>query len=88
MDRPPDKWYSTQHGLKFRWIGINNVLAKAGKSARAEIREPVIPLLDELNAFHATGCASTHWRAMSRSTSISIGDLCRMPHRTSLHLHR
>ena len=39
---PEDKWYTSPLGFKFRWIGINHVLAKAGKSATYEIREGVI----------------------------------------------
>ena len=34
--------------ITFRWRGINHTLAKAGKSARGDIRRSVIPLLEEI----------------------------------------
>ncbi|MEI8365174.1 MAG: excinuclease ABC subunit UvrA [Parachlamydiaceae bacterium] len=76
---PPEKWYTTKNGYKFRWVGINHVLAKIGKSGKAEIREPVIPLLDELEC---SSCQGTRLNPLARNVTInklSISDLCHLP---------
>lgn len=76
---PPDKWYTTPQGFKFRWQGINNVLAKAGKAASAEIREAVVPLLEELVCF---SCQGSRLKPLARHVTIkdhSISDVCRLP---------
>lgn len=81
---PENKWYTTALGLAFRWTGINNVLAKAGKSASAEIREPIIPLLDELECI---SCKGSRLNPLARHVTIenvSISELCRLPLNQSL----
>lgn len=76
---PPDKWYQHTGGLKFRWTGINHVLAKAGRAARTELREPLIPMLDELECI---SCNGSRLNPLARHVTIeglSISDLCRLP---------
>ncbi len=76
---PPDKWYTSRHGFRFRWIGINHVLAKAGKSATSEIRESILPLLEELICI---SCQGSRLNPLARHVTIqgkSISDLCAMP---------
>lgn len=76
---PADKWMTFPDGFKFRWIGINNVLAKAGKNAKGEMREAVIPLLHELIC---PACKGTRLNPLARHVTInqlSIGELCRLP---------
>lgn len=76
---PPDKWYSGPDGLKFRWMGINNVLAKIGKGAKSEIKDPIIPMLDELTCL---SCGGSRLNPLARHVTIddiSISDLCLMP---------
>lgn len=76
---PADKWYTTKQGFRFRWMGINHVLAKAGKSATAEIREAVIPLLEEIECY---SCQGTRLNPLARNVLLqdhSIADLCRLP---------
>lgn len=76
---PNDKWYVSKLGFRFRWTGINNVLAKAGKGASSEIREGIIPLLDELVCF---SCQGTRLNPLARHVTIqnlTISDLCRLP---------
>jgi excinuclease ABC subunit A len=76
---PQEKWYKTSKGFSFRWPGINNVLAKIGKAGRAEIREPIIPILDELECL---SCGGARLNPLARHVTInnlSISDLCRLP---------
>jgi excinuclease ABC subunit A len=76
---PSEKWYSTSQGFLFRWSGINTVLAKIGKVGKSEIREPIIPVLDELECL---SCGGTRLNPLARHVTInniSISDLCRMP---------
>jgi excinuclease ABC subunit A len=76
---PADKWYESPYGFNFRWIGINNVLAKAGKSANTEFREPIIPLLNELPCI---SCGGSRLNPLARNVTIddlSISDLCALP---------
>ena len=76
---PQDKWYESDKGYRFRWIGINNVLAKAGKNAKSEIREYIIPLLDELVCLSCQGSRINPIARKVTINNISIDQLCRMP---------
>lgn len=75
---PADRWYTAKE-FKFRWPGINAVLAKAGKSTHAEIREAIIPLLEE---HECSSCHGSRLNPLARHVTIekfSISDLCRLP---------
>lgn len=75
----PDKWYTTKRGYQFRWAGIDHVLAKAGKSAKAEIRDPIIPLLNELEC---PSCHGSRLNPLARNVKInnlSIDQICKLP---------
>ena len=74
-----EKWISTKEGFRFRWLGIQPVLAKAGKVAHTEIRAPLIPLLDEIEC---VSCGGARLHPLARAVRIgphSISDLCRLP---------
>lgn len=76
---PPDKWYTSKQGFNFRWIGIDHVLAKAGKSAKSDIREPILPLLNELECL---SCQGARINPLARNVTIenlSIDKLCNLP---------
>lgn len=76
---PPEKWYTSKQGFKFRWLGINHVFAKAGKAASPDIKECVIPLLEELECY---SCKGTRLNPLARHVTLhdlSIADLCRLP---------
>ena len=76
---PPDKWLTSKQGFRFRWMGINHVFAKAGKGASPDIKEAVIPLLDELECY---SCKGTRLNPLARNVllnGLSIADLCRLP---------
>lgn len=76
---PAEKWYEAPQGYSFRWSGINTVLAKIGKTGKAEIREPIIPILDELECL---SCQGSRLNPLARHVTInklSISDLCKLP---------
>lgn len=76
---PPDKWYTAPQGFKFRWIGINGTMAKAGKAAYPEIREAVLPFLEELPC---PSCEGARINPLARHVTIEnvgIDGFCRMP---------
>ncbi len=74
-----DKWYTSSKGFRFHWVGINNVLAKAGKSASPEIREGVTPLLDELECLSCQGARLNPLARHVTINDLSISNLCRLP---------
>jgi excinuclease ABC subunit A len=76
---PAEKWYMTKHGFSFRWVGINQVLAKAGKSASSTIKEAVIPLLNELECISCQGSRINPLARHVTINNLSISDLCRLP---------
>lgn len=76
---PQEKWYEGKNGLKFRWVGINGVLAKAGKSSKGKTREMIIPLLEE---HECPSCHGTRLTPLARHVTIqdlSISDICKLP---------
>jgi len=69
----------SQGPLKIQWMGINNVLAKAGKHAKGEIKETILPLLDE---FICNSCEGSRLNPLARQVTIqerSIAAVCKMP---------
>lgn len=76
---PEDKWYTTKRGFQFRWVGVNNVLAKASKSSSSDIKEAILPLLNEQECI---SCQGTRLNPLARHVTIEnlgIQDLCRLP---------
>ncbi len=65
-------------GLSFKWRGFNAVLALLAKSSDPEIREPLIPLLDQ---HECLSCQGTRLNPLARNVKIhgkSIADFCRL----------
>ena len=80
-----DKWYSTTSNLKFRWVGINHILAKAGRSAQSELRDAITPLLEENECL---SCQGSRLNPLARHVTIqntSISELCKWPVEKSLY---
>lgn len=76
---PANRLYTTKQGLSYRWAGINTVLAKAGRHAVTEIRQAVVPLLDEHECPH---CKGSRINALARHVTIKklpIYALCQQP---------
>ena len=74
-----DRWLTTPSGLRLRWLGINNVLAKAGKSATSSIKEAVLPLLQEQIC---PSCQGSRINSLAQCVTIqelAIQDVCRLP---------
>lgn len=74
-----EKWITTSSGLRIRWLGVDHVLAKAGKSAVSSIKESVIPLLQEQTCL---SCQGARINALARKVTIqnlAIQDLCGLP---------
>lgn len=75
---PADTWYE-EKGLRFRWAGINTVFAKAGKNAKGELKEAIIPLLEELVC---PSCQGARINPLAKCVTIGkygIHDVCAMP---------
>ena len=64
---PADRWYPSGLGFKFRWPGVNSVLAKAGRSASSDLREAVLPWLDELTC---PACQGARLNPLARHVTI------------------
>lgn len=74
-----DKWYTSPSGFKFRWVGINGVFAKGGRSGNPSIREAVGPILDEQPCI---SCEGARINPLARHVTIStvpIHHLCGWP---------
>lgn len=81
---PGELWYSSPAGFKFRWTGIDHVLAKAGKSATSDLKDAIIPLLDEQICL---SCGGSRLNPLARHVTIndmSIHDFCCLPMASSL----
>nr|NGX55028.1 UvrABC system protein A [Chlamydiota bacterium] len=66
-------------GLRFQWLGIQPVLAKAAKIAFSEIRKPLTQLLEETEC---ASCLGSRLNPLARNVRIeehSIGSLCHQP---------
>lgn len=76
---PEGKWLATPSGHRIRWVGINNVLAKAGKSGTPSIKEAVIPLLQEQPCLSCQGARINPLARHVTIDKIPIQDFCRLP---------
>jgi excinuclease ABC subunit A len=79
MNGSEEKMYKFSKGIKFRWIGINNVLTRAARNAKYHIREEVTPLLDESLC---PSCEGARINPLARAVTINkipIQDLCEQP---------
>ncbi len=66
-------------GVLFKWRGFNPVLAMLAKSSDPEIREPLLPLLDQTPCL---SCQGTRLNPLARNVrihNVSLVDLCRLP---------
>lgn len=77
MNGSPDtQLYTTQEGWKFRWKGINDVLAKVGKNGHSDLREAVVSLLEE---HPCPACQGARLNPLARNVTIkdtSLPTLC------------
>jgi len=76
---PEAKLYDSSQGFHYQWTGINNVFAKAGKSAHSEIKSAILPFLNELTCI---SCGGSRINPLARHVTInelSIADLCHLP---------
>lgn len=74
-----EKWITTKKGYRFRWLGIQNILAKAGKVAQSQIRAPLIALLEEIQCH---SCLGTRLNPLARNVfiqNLSLPKLCCLP---------
>lgn len=79
MNGSGEKLYKSSFGYNFKWVGINHVFAKAGKAAISNIKETIIPLLDEQVC---PSCHGSRINALARNVTIdtySIDALCKEP---------
>ncbi len=67
-----------ENGLLYKWRGFNTVLAMLAKSSDPEIREPLLPLLDQTECM---SCKGARLNPLARNVKIkkhSIADVCRL----------
>ncbi|MGK5594897.1 MAG: excinuclease ABC subunit UvrA [Parachlamydiaceae bacterium] len=77
-----------KEGLKLKWQGINNALIKAGRNAFNEVKERILPLLDEKTCL---ACEGDRLNPLARHVTLSehtIGQICRLPVDQSLKIIR
>lgn len=82
---PEEKWISTSSGLRMRWLGVNTVMAKAGKNAAGPIKEAVIPLLQEQPCLSCQGARINPLARHVILQNLAIQDLCHLPIEQALH---
>lgn len=66
-------------GLSLHWVGINQVLGKIAKSAHQDLRDAVIPLLDEQECH---SCEGSRLNSLARHVTLNgqtLGALSRKP---------
>lgn len=76
---PEEKWLKVKEGFYVRWLGIQPILAKAGRVAHYEIRYPLFRLLDEIECLSCQGSRLNPIARHVRIGSHSIATLCRLP---------
>ncbi len=76
---PEDQWMTTDSGLRIRWLGVNNVLAKAGKSAISNIKTAIIPLLQEQACLSCQGARINALARHVKIQNLAIQDICHLP---------
>jgi len=76
---PEDRWIQSNSGLRIRWLGINHVLAKAGKSAAPPLREAITPLLQEQNCLSCNGARINSLARHVTIQDLTIQDVCQLP---------
>jgi excinuclease ABC subunit A len=74
-----EQWTTHSTGLKTRWIGINEVFAKAGRSATTALREAITPLLQEQTCFSCQGARINPLARHVTIKNLAIQDLCLLP---------
>ena len=74
-----EKWITTKSGLKLRWMGIDSVLAKMGKSALASLKESIIPLLQEQTCLSCQGARINPLARHVTIQGLGIHELCALP---------
>ena len=85
------KWMVSKERYRFRWLGIQPILAKAGKVAHTELRAPLIPLLDEVECLSCKGTRlhplARHVRIHQYTLPCSVSSLLRkLSNFSQLHL--
>jgi len=76
---PEEEWIESGRGFRFRWLGIQPTLARAAKWGHGEIRETLLPLLEEIIC---PSCHGTRLNPLARNARIrehSIASLCALP---------
>ncbi len=66
----------TKKGLQFRWNGINAVLAKAAKSSTMEVKQSLLPLLDQNLCLSCNGTRLNPLARNVRIKGLSLPDVC------------
>lgn len=74
-----EEWIESKEGLRFRFQGIESTLALLAKSAYPEVKEPLLPLMEELIC---PSCSGSRLNPLARNVRIenhSIATLCALP---------
>ena len=69
----------TSRQMQLRWIGFNAVLEKFSKCIDPDIREALLPLLDQSLCLSCQGARLSPLARNVRIEKLSIADLCRLP---------
>lgn len=76
---PEEEWIEYDKGLRLRWLGVQPSLAKAAKWGQSEVRDSLLPLLEEIIC---PSCNGTRLNPLARNVRIhehSIASLCALP---------
>ncbi|MBJ7448933.1 MAG: excinuclease ABC subunit UvrA [Parachlamydiales bacterium] len=74
------KWYyHKKTNLSYRWVGINTLFAKAGRSGTSAIKETLVPLLEEVTCYSCNGTRLNPLASHVEVEKTTLGNLCNMP---------
>ncbi|MEM1282922.1 MAG: excinuclease ABC subunit UvrA [Chlamydiota bacterium] len=76
---PSGKSFTTKDGLHVEWAGINEVLAKAGRHSLSDIRQCVIPLLEENTCISCKGARINPLARNVTLNKLAIHEVCGIP---------
>lgn len=74
-----DGWVPTPSGLRVRWIGINQALAKASRSSASDLREAITPFLQEQTCLSCKGARINPLARHVTIKDLGIHDFCHLP---------
>jgi excinuclease ABC subunit A len=74
-----ESFHKYDRGLSVRWVGLQTLLAFAGKHARSQLKEPLLELLHQVTCFSCQGARLNPQARSVRIKKHTIASCCALP---------